>query len=246
MIQCGVAPLKINPMIGPYPDALNYWGAKNSVLIIEDGEAWRLFTPIFSHAGLIHLAGNVMVQIDSGNEWEKEWGSLIWMIIYIGSAFGSSVFSVCFMPDNISVGSSGAVMGLFGGKLSEILLLCCEKSTNAVEKSDERARKRQTCHVISGIVVVMAMSLIPFVDWAAHVGGMIAGIVLGLVCFSFKIQSRLYMFIWSVVGVGTTLSLFAILMDYMYTKVEANEELRDVCGYYREFFSGYECKCTLN
>ena len=108
--QCGIAPMNINPMIGPYPDALNYWGAKNAVLIIEDGESWRLFTPIFLHAGLIHLAGNVMVQIDAGNTWEKEWGSLVWMIIYIGSAFGSSVFSVCFMPDNISVGSSGAVM----------------------------------------------------------------------------------------------------------------------------------------
>lgn len=74
MWQCGVAPLNINPMIGPYPDALNYWGAKNAVLIIDDGEFWRLFTPIFLHAGLIHLAGNVMVQIDAGNQWEKEWG----------------------------------------------------------------------------------------------------------------------------------------------------------------------------
>ncbi|KAL7536314.1 hypothetical protein ACHAWF_005429 [Thalassiosira exigua] len=246
MIQCGVAPLNVNPMIGPYPDALNYWGAKNAVLIIEDGEGWRLFTPIFLHAGLIHLVGNVMVQIDCGNEWEKEWGSLIWMIIYIGSAFGSSVFSVCFMPENISVGSSGAVMGLFGGKLSEIVLLCCEKSTNAIEKSDERARKRQACLVIGGIIVVSAMSFIPFVDWAAHVGGMIAGFVLGLVCFSFKIRSWFFMLIWLVVGVGTTIILYIIGMAYMYTQVETNDELRDVCGYYKQFFDDYECKCMLD
>jgi len=151
--QCGIAPININPMIGPYPDALNYWGAKNAVLIIEDGEGWRLFTPIFLHAGLIHLAGNVMVQIDAGNTWEKEWGSLVWMIIYIGSAFGSSVFSTCFMPDNISVGSSGAVMGLFGAKFSEILLLCMEKSTNLKELAGERSRKQQESPRLNCFVV---------------------------------------------------------------------------------------------
>ena len=101
MWQCGVAPLDINPMIGPYPDALNYWGAKNAVLIVEDGEAYRLVTPIVLHAGVIHLMGNVMVQADVGNRWEKEWGSLVWMIVYMGSAVGSSIVSTCFMPDNI-------------------------------------------------------------------------------------------------------------------------------------------------
>ena len=226
MWQCGVAPLNINPMIGPYPDALNYWGAKNAVLIIEDGEAWRLFTPIFLHAGIIHLAGNVLVQYDMGNLWEMEWGSLIWMIVYVGSGFGSSVFSTCFMPDNISVGSSGAVMGLFGAKFSEIVLLCFEKSKTKTELAGERARKRQACHVVGGIIIVAAMSFIPYVDWAAHLGGMIAGFVLGLVCFSFKIRSWPFMALWFVVGVGSAIALYSALMTYMYTDVEANDELR--------------------
>mmetsp|Transcript_36589 Transcript_36589/g.88190 ORF Transcript_36589/g.88190 Transcript_36589/m.88190 type:complete len:383 (+) Transcript_36589:141-1289(+) len=245
MWQCGIAPLNINPMIGPYPDALNYWGAKNAVLIIEDGETWRLFTPIFLHAGLIHLVGNVMVQMDAGNKWEKEWGSLIWIIVYVGSAFGSSVFSTCFMPDNISVGSSGAVMGLFGAKLSEIMLLCCEKSTNVKERAGERSRKQQATLVIGGIVIVMAMSFIPYVDWAAHLGGMLAGLVLGFVCFSFKIRNWFFMGIWFVVGVGSTIALYSILMTYMY-EVETKDELRDVCGYYQQFFDDYECKCMLD
>jgi len=246
MWQCGIAPFNINPMIGPYPDALNYWGAKNAVLIIDDGEFWRLVTPIFLHAGVIHLAGNVMVQADKGNEWEKEWGSLVWMIVYVGSAFGSSVFSTCFMPDNISVGSSGAVMGLFGAKLAEILLLCCETSTNKVEKAGARSRKQQAALVIGGIVIVMAMSFIPYVDWAAHLGGVIAGFVLGLVCFSFHFRGWIPMLIWFVVGVGSTIACYSCLMAYMYNEVEVNEELRDVCGYYQQFYDDYECKCMLD
>ena len=246
MIQCGVAPIKINPMIGPYPDALNYWGAKNAVLIIEDGEWWRLITPIFLHAGLFHLMGNVMVQFESGNRWEKEWGSLIWIIVYIGSAFGSSILSAICMPDQISVGSSGAVMGLFGGKFAEIFLLCCEKSKTMVEKSDERSRKEQACEVIGGIILVMAMSFIPYVDWAAHVGGLAAGFVIGLVCFSFKIRNWFFILIWFVIGVGTCLVLFLGALAYMYTGIEANDNLRDVCGYYKQFFEDYECQCMLD
>ena len=162
MRQCGVAPLSVNPMVGPYPDTLNYWGAKNAVLIVEDGEVYRLVTPIFLHAGVIHLLGNVMVQAEVGNRWEKEWGSLIWMIIYMGSAVGSSILSTCFMPENISVGSSGAVMGLFGAKFSEIFLLCCERSRSLRDLAAEKARKRQVCLVVGGLVIVSLMSFIPY------------------------------------------------------------------------------------
>lgn len=153
---------------------------------------------------------------------------MVWMIVYIGSAFGSSVISTCFMPDNISVGSSGAVMGLFGAKLSEIFLLCCEKARSARERAGARARKRQTCLVVGGILVVGAMSFVPYVDWAAHLGGMVAGFVLGLVCFSFRIRSWFFTLAWLVVGVGTTIALYSAAMAYMYNEVETKDELRCV------------------
>ena len=41
-----------------YPDALLYcWGAKNAVLILEDGENWRLLSANMLHAGVIHWIG---------------------------------------------------------------------------------------------------------------------------------------------------------------------------------------------
>jgi membrane associated rhomboid family serine protease len=36
-------------MVGPYPDALDYWGAKNAAKIMQNAEWWRLVTPIFLH-----------------------------------------------------------------------------------------------------------------------------------------------------------------------------------------------------
>jgi membrane associated rhomboid family serine protease len=102
MWQCGIAPLNINPMIGPYPDALSEWGGKNSVLILEDGEWYRLMTPILLHAGIIHLFCNVAVQLETGLLFEREWGSVRWLIIYLGSALGSSILSVIIMPNAVS------------------------------------------------------------------------------------------------------------------------------------------------
>jgi hypothetical protein len=144
--------------------------------------------------------------------------------VYIESAFGSSILSAIAMPDQISVGSSGAVMGLFGAKFAEIFLLCCERSETRVGKAGERSRKEQACEVIGGIILVMAMSFIPYVDWAAHVGGLAAGFVIGLVCFSFEIRNWFFILIW--IGVGTTVALFSVAVAYMYTSVETKDELR--------------------
>ncbi|KAL7451069.1 hypothetical protein ACHAWC_002911 [Mediolabrus comicus] len=245
MWQCGVAPLEMNPMIGPYPDALNYWGAKNAVLIIDDGELYRLVTPIFLHAGLIHLAGNVLVQIDSGNRWEKEWGSLIWIIVYLGSAIGSSVLSVIAMPDQISVGSSGAIMGLFGAKFAEIIVLLCEKGRTVRELAAQESRKEQRVHVIFGIVIVMAMSFIPYVDWAAHLGGLVVGFFIGLVCFSFTMRNKFGTVFWLGVGIAGGIILYSTFIAIMFT-TETDDQMRDICGYYQQHFENYECKCMLN
>jgi len=245
MWQCGIAPLEINPMIGPYPDALNYWGAKNAVLIVDDGQVYRLVTPIFLHAGIIHLAGNVLVQMDSGNRWEKEWGSLIWILVYVGSAIGSSVLSVIAMPDQISVGSSGAIMGLFGAKFAEIVVLLCEKVTTVREMAASQSRKEQACHVILGIIVVMAMSFIPYVDWAAHLGGLVAGFAIGIVLFSFKMRNKFGTVFWLGVGIATCFLLYSTFIAIMFT-TETDDEMRDICAYYQKNLEGYECKCQLN
>lgn len=168
MIQCKVAPLNINPMIGPYPDALDYWGGKNAYKILNEGEYYRLLTPILLHAGVLHLVGNVAVQLDQGAFYEKEWGSVVWLIIYISSAIGSSILSCCFMPDNVSVGSSGAVMGLFGAKLAEVFCRACESDKSQQGKVGHFGTQYIMCFNILfhlylsnylGVVVIIIMLL---------------------------------------------------------------------------------------
>lgn len=246
MWQCGIAPMQMNPMFGPYPDALSEWGGKNSVLILDDGQWWRLITPILLHAGVIHLLGNVAVQLDTGAFFEKEWGSFRWLIIYLSSAVGSSILSVIIMPEAISVGSSGAVMGLFGGKLAEVLMRMCESDETEQEKLGHRVRKEQCVAVTCSVTVVMLFSFIPFVDWAAHLGGLIAGLVVGIMVFACDISHPCFRVFWCLVGAAMTAASFYLAVDYMYSgEIDPPEELRDVCGYYQENFEDYECNCMV-
>ena len=60
-----------------------------------------------NQSGIIHLLCNISVQLDIGAFFEREWGSGIWLIIYLASGLGSSIFSCIFSADNLSVGSSG-------------------------------------------------------------------------------------------------------------------------------------------
>lgn len=244
MWQCGIAPMNINPMIGPYPDALSEWGGKNSVLILEDDQWIRLMTPILLHAGLIHLFCNIMVQLETGLFFEREWGSWRWLVIYLSSALGSSILSVIMMPDAVSVGSSGAVMGLFGGKAAEVLMRMCEREDTEQAKIGHQVRKEQCMAVSCSVILVMAFSFIPYVDWAAHLGGLVAGLVVGIVIFSWDMHVLGWRLVWSIVGLILTVSAFTVALAHMYSgEIEASEELRDVCGYYQQNFDDYECNC---
>jgi membrane associated rhomboid family serine protease len=246
IIECGVAPLTINPMVGPYPDALSNWGAKNSALMLEDGENWRLLSPLLLHAGVLHLVGNVSVQMETGVFFEREWGSPVWFLIYMLSALGSSIMSVCLMPGTLSVGSSGAIMGIFGAKLAEIACRCCEPCITVQERVGHKIRQHHLVLSLGAIVIVMALSFIPFVDWAAHLGGLLAGMAVGLTVFSLSMRSIVSRIVWFLVGLSLTVVGFAVSLKYMYTQVEPAEQLRDICGYYQQFYEDYECSCTLD
>ena len=101
---CGVAPFRVNPTLGPYPDALSALGAKNSYLIIEEHEMWRFLVAPFTSASVLHLVFNLVMQLEAGAFFEREWGTPRWICIYISSSFGSTIFSTIFDPDSVTVG----------------------------------------------------------------------------------------------------------------------------------------------
>ena len=81
------------------------------------------------------------------------------------------------------------------------------------------------------------------VDWAAHLGGLIAGFTSAFLCFAPTIKTKFWAVFWFIIGVAMNVGMYTGLLIYMYTKVDPMDDLDDICGYYQQFFEGYECVC---
>lgn len=108
----GITSSEDNPMIGPPVTTLVNWGAKESGLIKYRHQWWRTISPIFLHAGLLHIASNAFIQLRVGGYLNRIYGTGKWMLIYMISGIYGNMLSCIFLPNAVGVGSSGAVLGM--------------------------------------------------------------------------------------------------------------------------------------
>lgn len=81
---------------------------------VANGEWYRLFTAPFLHGGLLHIFSNSIALFYASRILESRVGKIWLLAIYFVSALSGSVFSTILnKPDTLSVGASGAIMGLF-------------------------------------------------------------------------------------------------------------------------------------
>lgn len=82
------------------------------------------------------------------------------------------------------------------------------------------------------------------VDWAAHLGGLLAGFCVGMILFSMDIGKQIWKLFWLLTGIAITVVYFVVTLQHMYSgAIDPSEDLRDVCGYYQQYFEDYECNC---
>ena len=96
-------------------DLIKY-GANYDILT-RNGEYYRLFTCMFLHIGIWHLACNMYSLYVIGREVESLFGKWKYLIIYILSGICGSVLSLAFSHNSVSAGASGAIFGLLGALL---------------------------------------------------------------------------------------------------------------------------------
>uniref|UniRef100_A0A5B6ZH26 RHOMBOID-like protein n=1 Tax=Davidia involucrata TaxID=16924 RepID=A0A5B6ZH26_DAVIN len=164
-------PLMENPMFGPSSSTLEKLGALERTKVVNKHQAWRLISCIWLHAGVIHLLANMLSLVFIGIRLEQQFGFVRIGIIYLLSGFGGSVLSSLFIQKNISVGASGALFGLLGAMLSELI-------TNWTIYTN-KAAALLTLLVI--VIINLAVGILPHVDNFAHIGGFLAGFLLGFV-----------------------------------------------------------------
>ncbi|KAH1075464.1 hypothetical protein J1N35_027792 [Gossypium stocksii] len=164
-------PLRENPLFGPSSSTLKKLGALEWTKVVINHQGWRLITCIWLHAGVIHLLANMLSLIFIGIRLEQQFGFVRIGILYLVSGFGGSVLSSLLIRNNISVGASGALFGLLGAMLSELI-------TNWTIYTN-KASALLTLVVI--IVINLAIGILPHVDNFTHIGGFLTGFLLGFI-----------------------------------------------------------------
>ncbi|MFK7989396.1 MAG: rhomboid family intramembrane serine protease [Sandaracinaceae bacterium] len=135
-----------------------------------NGQPWRLLTAAFLHGGILHIAMNMYVLHQAGRGAELRFGRLAYAEIYLLAAIGGSAASVLYNPDVNSVGASGAVFGVVGAHLAHVL-----RNYKFIRK-DARPGVLRSLGIFFAINAAIGF-MVPQIDSAAHVGGLIAGFV---------------------------------------------------------------------
>lgn len=151
-------------------------GAAYTPIILEDGQWYRLFTCMFLHFGMEHLANNMLVLFVLGGRLERTVGKIKFLIIYILGGMAGNILSLILdirsMEFAVSAGASGAVFAVMGAMIYVLL----------------RSKGRVEDITVRQMVIMAAFSLYfgltsSGVDNAAHIGGMLSGFVLAVILY---------------------------------------------------------------
>ncbi|MEO6275053.1 MAG: rhomboid family intramembrane serine protease [Rhodoferax sp.] len=168
MVARGVDPFH------PPAELLLDWGG-NAASEVQRGQVWRLLTATFVHSGIVHLVMNMLGLWAIGQTAERIYGHRVFLGIYLGSALAASALSLHFSAQKtVSVGASGAVFGLAG-----VVLVAVLRHRDTMPRLFGKQMLRGI-----GFFVVYSLAqgfLQTGVDNAAHVGGLLAGALIGCI-----------------------------------------------------------------
>jgi membrane associated rhomboid family serine protease len=166
LIVICVAAFLAEGSIGSSPSGALY---RNGALFgpaVDGGDYYRLITSGFLHAGIFHIGFNMWLLWLLGQQLEPEMGSPRFGALYFASLLGGSAVALLVDPLAFTVGASGAVFGLMGA-FAAILF---SRGINPMQTGIGWL-------IVLNLVISFA---VPNISWGGHVGGLIAGTLIGL------------------------------------------------------------------
>ena len=148
---------------------------------VAQGEVWRLLTAAFLHGGLMHMAFNMYALYLFGPRLEREVGSVPFAALYVAAALAGGAAFYLSEPRGLAVGASGAIFGLFGAWLAA--------SYRGRHTAVGSASLRQLL-VLLGINLAIGFLPGARIAWQAHLGGLVAGMVIAAVWASPLVRER--------------------------------------------------------
>jgi rhomboid protease GluP len=132
---------------------------------VFQGAYYQLFTAMFVHANIIHIAGNMLFLVVFGLRGEEMFSLPEYLAVYVLGGIAGNVLSLALGPSLFSVGASGAVFAMFGA--------CAIYARRSIGQS-----------IVGALVFGFFLLLINSgaeVNYLAHLGGLVAGLVIGYI-----------------------------------------------------------------
>ena len=130
-------------------------------------EYWRILTGATLHGGPLHVIMNCYAFYSFGKIFEMLSNRAHLAIVFLLSAIGGGVLSLIFIPDGVSVGASGGIVGLIG-----YLAVYAFRRRQFIS-----AEFRKSLLMNIGFILVFGLVLFQQIDNSAHIGGLIVGAI---------------------------------------------------------------------
>ncbi len=176
-------------------------GSMNAERILVDKQYYRFVTAMFLHADIEHIVSNMIYLVGLGQMIEQMIGHVRFAVLYLLSGFGACIFSIMYAVQTgdiyDAVGASGAVFGLIGALF--ILLVIRDMRRRSYRRSSDAGGMPERMDILDAngrgmpdgyenvsvgkmvfVVVYMIYSgtRAERIDNAAHVGGLMCGLLL--------------------------------------------------------------------
>jgi membrane associated rhomboid family serine protease len=138
---------------------------------LHNYEYWRILTGAAVHGGLIHVVMNCYAFLMFGRLCETLSNRAHTAIVFLLACVGGNLLSLYFLPDTISVGASGGIVGLLG-----YITVYAFRRRKFISPEF-----RKSLLINIGSLAVFGLILFNVVDNYGHIGGLITGLVYGLI-----------------------------------------------------------------
>jgi membrane associated rhomboid family serine protease len=158
------------------PQVLHRIGALEAYAVVAQHEYWRLLTALFLHGGFLHLGFNLFALYVLGPSLERAIGTIRFATCYLVSGLASSAGVVAltvfgFVQAAQVIGASGCIMGVVGAWAGFLL-----------RHRHAALAKQRLANIALIVVIQIAFDIsTPQVSMAAHMCGLLAGFLLGLI-----------------------------------------------------------------
>jgi membrane associated rhomboid family serine protease len=170
---------------------------------VSQGEWWRLFTAIFLHADLSHLAANAGIGLVLLGLAMGAYGTGVGLLAALLAGAGGNVLRLMINDGQPSLGASGMVMGALG--------LLAVRSVSLWRKNPN-ALKYIFSGLAAGVMLFVLLGTDPNSDVIAHFGGFVSGILIGGVLM---LKPRLTRNTLANIIAGTAFCLLVVLVWWL-------------------------------